>query len=225
MSERVPEGWSASKLREICSSIRGVSYKPENLQSSKSEKTATLLRSNNIQAYGLNLNEVQYVDIDKVKPRQIALEGDIAVCMANGSRRLVGKNAIFRGLYSSETFTVGAFCSIIRVNKNSTHQFIRHLLKSNAFTQQVGLSLAGSAINNLKDGDVEDYTFSLPPLPEQKKIASILTSVDDVIEKTQSQIDKLQNLKKATMNELLTRGVGHTEFKDSEFFGGGGGDG
>lgn len=54
-----------------------------------------------------------------------------------------------------------------------------------------------------------------PPLPEQQKIASILTSVDDVIEKTQSQIKKLQDLKKGTMNELLTRGIGHTEFKDS----------
>ena len=57
---------------------------------------------------------------------------------------------------------------------------------------------------------------SLPPLPEQKKIASILTSVDEVIENTQKQIDKLQDLKKATMNELLTKGIGHTEFKDSE---------
>ena len=53
-------------------------------------------------------------------------------------------------------------------------------------------------------------------IPEQKKIASILTSVDEVIENTQKQIDKLQDLKKATMNELLTKGIGHTEFKDSE---------
>ena len=58
--------------------------------------------------------------------------------------------------------------------------------------------------------------FNFPPLPEQKKIASILTSVDEVIENTQKQIDKLQDLKKATMNELLTKGIGHTEFKDSE---------
>ena len=61
-----------------------------------------------------------------------------------------------------------------------------------------------------------NLTVHLPPLPEQKKIASILTSVDEVIEKTQSQIDKLQDLKKGTMNELLTKGIGHTEFKESE---------
>jgi restriction endonuclease S subunit len=62
---------------------------------------------------------------------------------------------------------------------------------------------------------MRETEFLLPPLPEQKKIASILTSVDEVIEKTQSQIDKLKDLKKATMNELLTKGIGHTEFKDS----------
>ena len=73
-----------------------------------------------------------------------------------------------------------------------------------------GAGRAGLNLQILKDVDV------LLPLPEQKKIASVLTSVDEVIENTQKQIDKLQDLKKATMNELLTKGIGHTEFKDSE---------
>ncbi|MDC3394408.1 restriction endonuclease subunit S [Planktomarina temperata] len=68
----------------------------------------------------------------------------------------------------------------------------------------------------LMNGTFGEIEILLPPLPEQKKIASILTSVDEVIENTQKQIDKLQDLKKATMNELLTKGIGHTEFKDSE---------
>ena len=40
--------------------------------------------------------------------------------------------------------------------------------------------------------------------------------MDEVIENTQKQIDKLQDLKKGTMNDLLTKGIGHTEFKESE---------
>tara|TARA_R110001592_G_scaffold271012_2_gene537514 strand:- start:5394 stop:6605 length:1212 start_codon:yes stop_codon:yes gene_type:complete len=59
-----------------------------------------------------------------------------------------------------------------------------------------------------------------PPLPEQQKIATILSSVDDVIEKTRAQIDKLKDLKTGMMQELLTKGIGsggvpHSEFKDS----------
>jgi type I restriction enzyme S subunit len=69
---------------------------------------------------------------------------------------------------------------------------------------------------NLKFPNFASISVKVPPFPEQKKIAAILTSVDEVIETTQKQIDKLQDLKKATMNELLTKGIGHTEFKDSE---------
>ena len=56
---------------------------------------------------------------------------------------------------------------------------------------------------------------SFPPLPEQQKIADILSSVDVVIEKTRAQIDKLKDLKTGMMQELLTKGIGHTAFKDS----------
>jgi type I restriction enzyme S subunit len=68
---------------------------------------------------------------------------------------------------------------------------------------------------------IYDLSVLTPPLPEQQKIAQILTSVDEVIEKTQAQIDKLKDLKTAMMQELLTQGVcdengkRHVEFKDS----------
>jgi type I restriction enzyme S subunit len=62
---------------------------------------------------------------------------------------------------------------------------------------------------------IGEQVVLLPPLPEQQKIAQILTSVDEVIEKTQAQIDKLKDLKTGMMQELLTNGIGHVEFKDS----------
>mgnify|MGYP003645008540 CR=1 FL=1 len=77
-------------------------------------------------------------------------------------------------------------------------------------------SVRDNGLLNITSETFFSLEISLPPLPEQKKIAAILTSVDDVIETTQKQIDKLQDLKKATMNELLTKGIGHTDFKDSE---------
>ena len=67
--------------------------------------------------------------------------------------------------------------------------------------------------------DLQDWLkqkISLPSLKEQKKIVSILNSVDEIIEITQKQIDKLQDLRKATLDQLLTKGVDHKEFKDSE---------
>ena len=73
----------------------------------------------------------------------------------------------------------------------------------------------GGTRSKLNQGDLREILIPVPPLVEQEKIADILTSVDDTIEHTQTQVAKLQDLKTATMNELLTRGIGHTEFKES----------
>jgi len=56
----------------------------------------------------------------------------------------------------------------------------------------------------------------LPPLPEQKKIAAILSSVDDAIRSTQAVIDQARTLKKGLLGQLLTRGIGHKKFKQTE---------
>ena len=63
-----------------------------------------------------------------------------------------------------------------------------------------------------------EFTFLLPPLPEQRKIAAILSSVDDAIEKTQAVIDQAQIVKRGLMQELFTRGLPgrSTRFKQTE---------
>lgn len=73
----------------------------------------------------------------------------------------------------------------------------------------------GSTFEAVNGEQLRQFSVALPPLPEQQKIATILSSVDDVIEKTRAQIDKLKELKTGMMQELLTQGIGHTEFKDS----------
>tara|TARA_R110002094_G_scaffold9362_4_gene18905 strand:- start:452 stop:1621 length:1170 start_codon:yes stop_codon:yes gene_type:complete len=72
-----------------------------------------------------------------------------------------------------------------------------------------------SGVPSLGRNTLNAIPLLTPPLPEQQKIAAILSSVDDVIEKTRAQIDKLKDLKTGMMQELLTKGIGHTEFKDS----------
>lgn len=61
----------------------------------------------------------------------------------------------------------------------------------------------------------EFYFLPKVSVNEQQKIATILSSVDNVIEITRAQIDKLKDLKTGMMQELLTKGIGHTEFKES----------
>lgn len=57
----------------------------------------------------------------------------------------------------------------------------------------------------------------LPPLTEQQKIAEVLSTVDEAIQKVVEAIENTQRLKQGLMQELLTKGIGHKEFKESEF--------
>lgn len=54
---------------------------------------------------------------------------------------------------------------------------------------------------------VGSIALHLPPLPEQKKIARILTTVDNLIEKTEALIEKYKAIKQGMMHDLFTRGV------------------
>lgn len=66
--------------------------------------------------------------------------------------------------------------------------------------------------------DLGELEFSLPPIPEQRKIAAILSSVDEAVEKTQAVIDQVLVVKRGLAQELLTRGIPgrHTHFRQAE---------
>jgi len=56
----------------------------------------------------------------------------------------------------------------------------------------------------------------LPPLHEQKKIAEILSTVDDEIKTVDKEIEHAEEMKRGLLSKLLTEGIGHTEFKETE---------
>jgi type I restriction enzyme S subunit len=78
-----------------------------------------------------------------------------------------------------------------------------------------GLS-QGSTVKGLTRDYLRNLKALLPPLPEQKKIAEILSTADQGIEKVDEAIKKTQRLKNGLMQELLTKGIGHKAFKETE---------
>jgi len=56
----------------------------------------------------------------------------------------------------------------------------------------------------------------LPYFEEQRKIAHVLTTIDKAIEEVDKAIKKAERIKKGLMQELLTKGIGHKEFKETE---------
>tara|TARA_R100000306_G_C4381123_1_gene144462 strand:- start:3600 stop:4889 length:1290 start_codon:yes stop_codon:yes gene_type:complete len=104
--------------------------------------------------------------------------------------------------------------AVIRT-QNADHYWLMSAINSSEFRYQIDLNASGTTRTRIARGTLSQIKVLEPPLPEQQKIAAILSSVDDVIEKTRTQIDKLKDLKTGLIQELLTKGIGHTEFKNS----------
>jgi type I restriction enzyme S subunit len=105
--------------------------------------------------------------------------------------------------------------ALIRPSNDLNSDYLGQVIVSEIVQDIIATELTVQAQPSLSLKQIGDFTIPFPPLPEQQKIAQILTSVDEVIEKTQAQIDKIKDLKTAMMQELLTKGIGHVEFKDS----------
>jgi type I restriction enzyme S subunit len=92
--------------------------------------------------------------------------------------------------------------------------YLFHALTYRGFADIV----SGSAQPQITREGLTPVAIPVPPLPEQKKIAAVLSSVDAAIEKTEAVIAQLQVVKKAMMEQLLTKGLPgrHTRFKQTD---------
>lgn len=202
MNEFVPEGWAEYIQGDVADFSNGKAYKL-----TEWEKVGTpVIRLQNLTGSGKNF----YYSNLQLPKRQYCKRGDLLYMWSAtfGPHIWKGPKAIYH--YHIWKIT----CN----EKDLTKPYLYHLL---GYKTAEWLNKSnGMGILHITKGGMEELKLLLPPLPEQQKIAAILTSVDEVIENTQAQINKLKDLKTGMMQELLTRGVGvdgkpHTEFKDS----------
>lgn len=73
-----------------------------------------------------------------------------------------------------------------------------------------------TTVPSIRKSTLEKLLIPVPSKREQRKIAEILSTVDEAIEKIDQAIEKTERLKKGLMQELLTKGIGLKEFKDTE---------
>jgi type I restriction enzyme S subunit len=110
---------------------------------------------------------------------------------------------------------IGRGLAAIRFNSEKTNNwfYFYYLQKIKNFLENLG---KGSTFKAITREDLENLKVPYPPLLEQQKIAEVLLIIDKIIQKTNEIIAKTERLKKGLMQELLTKGIGHKEFKDTE---------
>ncbi|PIG00369.1 restriction endonuclease subunit S [Comamonas sp. 26] len=103
-------------------------------------------------------------------------------------------------------------------------EFLFYWFQANA--DRIEAAGTGSTVKGIRLETLREFWLALPSLPEQQKIAAILTAVDDKLDVIARQIEVTQTLKQGLMQTLFSRGVGtqdadgrwvpHADFKDSE---------
>ena len=96
--------------------------------------------------------------------------------------------------------------------------FLYNLLKSNKYINIYEMLGEGSVDrrSSIPFNKFKEIKVAMPPIEEQEKISSILSTVDEQIDNIDALIEKNKELKKGLMQTLLTKGIGHTKFKKSE---------
>lgn len=100
------------------------------------------------------------------------------------------------------------------------NEFYRHYFDSDLWHNEVSeIAQEGARNHGLLNVSVKEFfniNVLVPPIQEQQNIAELLSTVDEQIENTEQLIEKTKELKKGLMQQLLTKGIGHTEFKQTE---------
>ena len=188
------------KLKDICTQVRGVSYKPSDLRDENSG--VPILRANNIQDTGIVLDELVYVDSSKVHSEQYLLTDDIVICASSGSKNLVGKAATFKSDLSA---SFGAFCKVVRINNSDDlcKAYIQQYFQSKIYRNAISESSAGANINNIKTEDIEALEIPLPSKEEQIKIAAELDTIQSAIDNKKQQLALLDEAVKSEFVEMF----------------------
>lgn len=211
--EFVNEGeWEENKLVELGELKNGLTYSPDDVQ----ESGLLVLRSSNIQNGRIDLNDSVYVH-PAVKGANLTQPDDILVCVRNGSKALIGKSAIIPD--NLPLATHGAFMTVFRAKYPN---FVFQLFQTEQYDTQVNADL-GATINSINGKNLLNYKFIVPKKPiEQQKIASCLSSLDEVIAAHSQKLEALKEHKKGLMQNLFPQeGKTVPKFRFPEFLGDG----
>ncbi|NSY50460.1 restriction endonuclease subunit S [Agrobacterium tumefaciens] len=108
--------------------------------------------------------------------------------------------------------------SVLRPKSNLSLEFLGYLSHSIYFQQTCFHASVGVDVEKMIF-DCErwlEFRFHLPPFHEQRRIAEILSSVDEAIVATRAVIEQTKKVKQGVLERLLTKGIGHTRFKQTE---------
>jgi type I restriction enzyme S subunit len=193
----VPVGWEVVRLGEVFDIMQGKSL---SARQNKGLRPRPFLRTSNVYWGYVVLSKLDVMDFSEDEEQKFALrEGDLLVCEGGEVGRTAMWEGQMQGIYYQNHI------HRLRAKDKVSPPFVMYWLQT-AFTllNLYSGSSNKTTIPNLSQGRLMAFSIPLPPLPEQRAIARILTAVDAKIAAEEKRKAALQTLFKTMLHQLMT---------------------
>tara|TARA_R110002051_G_scaffold83703_2_gene148442 strand:- start:2738 stop:3988 length:1251 start_codon:yes stop_codon:yes gene_type:complete len=202
----MPKGWKEVKLGEVINHQKGYAFKSD----SYITEGVRIIRISDTTRNSIHDNSPVYIDENETASlSQYKLNAEDIILSTVGSRphlldSMVGK-AVKVPVKDRGALLNQNLVKIVPKNSLITNNYLFSMITKSKFNYFISTLVRGNANQvSITLKELFAYTFPLPPLPEQQKIAKILSTWDKAISTTERLIDNSTQQKKALMQQLLT---------------------
>lgn len=207
----LPQGWTAKPINQVFEFIGTSSFSRNDINYEIDDNSIYYIHYGDIHATYKNAvldfdNETRIPVLKKhIKPSTNFLkEGDLIIADASEDYEGVGEALEIYNIEDKKVLA-GLHTFALRDKNNETaHGYRAYLFKNPGVKKRLKTIATGSKVYGISKGNLEKFKIILPPLPEQQKIAKILSTWDKAIKLQQQLIDNKKQYKKAVMKKLLT---------------------
>jgi type I restriction enzyme S subunit len=197
--KKIPKGWIESKVAELCEYAIDCINKTAPTVDSKTPYK--MIRTSNIRDGRIDFKNVKYVNketFERWTRRLAPKKGDIILTR----EAPVGEVGYWD---NDESAFLGQRIIHYRTNKNKLfNKYLLNSLMSLKTQFHLKMTAFGATVKHIKVEDALNIPILLPPLPEQKAIADLLSTWDEAIEKTEQLIAKKQKSYEAQLSKHLS---------------------
>jgi type I restriction enzyme S subunit len=202
----LPNEWEAHRLDDVCQ-VNPESFSQDSHEADEFEYISL---SDATDGVVTNTESIPVEEAPSRATRKVR-EGDVLVGTVRPKQSSHG--------FATEEHD-GKVCSsgfgVLRTDGHVNSQYLRQEVLSHRFFRQMMAYVAGSGYPAVKLSDLEKHRIALPPLPEQRKIASVLYVVDKAIQKAEAIIEQAKRVKRGLMQDLFHgRHKSHGEYKST----------
>jgi type I restriction enzyme, S subunit len=196
----IPEEWRCYKGLDITKLIgKGASPKWQGYNYSSSGML--FITSENVRDGYLDINSPKFLPLEfhkKLKRTKIQ-KGDLLINLVGAS---IGRSCLVTKNLGPAN--VNQAVSVFRIRDNICREYVAYFFQTSSTIKRILAMQVDAARPNISLTDLRNFLVPLPSLPEQKKIAEILSTWDETIDQTRKLIDAKKRRKKALMQHLLT---------------------